>query len=56
MIMRMPIEELYVLMYGNQLLQYYQSAKLGAYEDGIKENMVVELNEYGKSLDLVNLE
>ena len=55
-IMRMPIEELYVLMNGNQLLQYYQSAKLGAYEDGIKENMIVELNEYGKSLDLVNLE
>lgn len=55
-IMRMPVEELYVLMYGNQLLQYYQSAKLGAYEDGIKENMIVELNEYGKSLDLVNLE
>ena len=55
-IMRMPIEELYVLMYGDQLLQYYQSAQMGAYEDGIKENMTVELNEYGKSLDLLHLD
>ncbi|MBQ2806180.1 MAG: SurA N-terminal domain-containing protein [Clostridia bacterium] len=55
-IMRMPIEELYVLMYGEQLLQYYQSAQIGLYEDGIKENMKVELNEYGLSLDLVNLD
>ena len=55
-IMRMPIEELYVLMYGEQLLQYYQSAKMGEYQDGIKENMTVELNEYGKSLDFVNLD
>jgi parvulin-like peptidyl-prolyl isomerase len=55
-IMRMPIEELYVLMYGEKLLQYYQSAKMGEYQDGIKENMTVELNEYGKSLDFVNLD
>lgn len=55
-IMRMPIEELYVLMYGEKLLQYYQSAKMGEYQDGIKENMTVELNEYGKSLDLLNLD
>ena len=55
-IMRMPIEELYVLMYGERLLQYYQSAKMGEYEDGIKKNMTVELNEYGKSLDLLNLD
>lgn len=55
-IMRMPIRELDVLMYGEQLLQYYQSAKMGEYQDGIKENMTVELNEYGKSLDLVNLD
>ena len=54
-IMRMPIEELYVLMNGQQLLQYYQSAQMGLYEDGIKENMVVELNEYGKSLDLTQI-
>lgn len=55
-IMRMPIEELHVLMYGEQLLQYYQSAKMGEYQDNIKENMTVELNEYGKSLDLVHLD
>lgn len=54
-IMRMPIEELYVLMNGEKLLQYYQSAKLGEYEDNIKENLTVELNEYGKSLDLLDL-
>ena len=54
-IMRMPIEELDVLMYGDQLLQYYQSAQMGAYEDGIKDNMTIELNEYGKSLDLLHL-
>ena len=55
-IMRMPIEELDVLMYGEQLLQYYQSAKMGEYEDGIRENMTVELNEYGKSLNLLHLD
>lgn len=55
-IMRMPIRELDVLMNGEQLLQYYQSAKMGEYQDGIKENMTVELNEYGKSLDFVNLD
>ena len=55
-IMRMPIRELDVLMNGEQLLQYYQSAKMGEYQDGIKENMMVELNEYGKSLDFVNLD
>ena len=55
-IMRMPIEQLHVLMYGEQLLQYYQSAKMGEYQDGIKENMTVELNEYGKSLDLLHLD
>ena len=55
-IMRMPIEELYVLMNGEQLLQYYQSAQLGIYEDNIKENMTIELNEYGLSLDLVTLQ
>ncbi len=55
-IMRMPIEELYVLMNGEQLLQYYQSAQIGLYEDGIKENMTVELNEYGLSLDFTNLD
>ncbi len=54
-IMRMPIEEIYVLMNGEKLLQYYQSAQMGAYEDGIKENMTVELNEYGKSLDLTQI-
>jgi hypothetical protein len=54
-IMRMPIEELYVLMYGEQLLQYYQSAQLGLYEDNIKENMTVEFNEYGLSLDLTQI-
>lgn len=55
-IMRMPIEEIHVLMNGEKLLQYYQSAKMGEYQDGIKENMTVELNEYGKSLDFVNLD
>ena len=55
-IMRMPIRELDVLMNGEQLLQYYQSAKMGEYQDKIKENMTVELNEYGKSLDLVHLQ
>lgn len=54
-IMRMPIEELYVLMYGEQLLQYYQSAQLGLYEDNIKDNMTVEFNEYGLSLDLTQI-
>lgn len=55
-IMRMPIEEWYVMLYGEKLLQYYQSAKMGEYQDGIKENMTVELNEYGKSLNFLNLD
>lgn len=51
-IMRLEIEELYVLMNGESLLQYYHSAQLGAYEDKIKENLTIELNEFGLSLDL----
>ena len=54
-IMRLPIEELYVLMYGDELLQYYQSAQLGAYEENVKENLTLDLNEYGLSLDLTTI-
>ena len=54
-IMRLPIEELYVLMHGEELLQYYQSAQLGAYEDNVKENLTMDLNEYGLSLDLTTI-
>lgn len=54
-IMRLPIEELYVLMHGDELLQYYQSAQLGAYEENVKENLTMDLNEYGLSLDLTTI-
>jgi hypothetical protein len=54
-IMRLPIEELYVLRHGEELLQYYQSAQLGAYEDNVMENLTLELNEYGLSLDLTTI-
>lgn len=55
-IMRLPIEELYVLMHGEELLQYYQSAQLGAYEENVKENLTLDLNEYGLSLDLTTIQ
>jgi hypothetical protein len=29
---------------------------MGKYQDGIKANTTVQLNEYGKSLDFVNLD
>ena len=54
-IMRLPIDELHVLMHGEELLQYYQSAQLGAYEENVKENLTLELNEYGLSLDLTTI-
>lgn len=54
-LMRLPIQEHFVMMNGQQMLQYYQSARMGEYEDTIKANMTVELNEYGKSLDLTQI-
>lgn len=54
-IMRLPIEELHVLMHGEELLQYYQSAQLGAYEENVMKNLTLELNEYGLSLDLTTI-
>ena len=38
------------------LLSYYQSAAMGAYIETFDEDCKAELNEYGKSLDLLNLE
>lgn len=55
-IMRLAPDEKYVLLHAQTLLSYYQSAAMGAYIETYDEECKAELNEYGKSLDLLNLE
>lgn len=55
-IMRLAPDPDYVSLNAQTLLTYYQSAVMGSYIEGYDEQCTVVLNEYGKSLDLVNLE
>ena len=55
-IMRLDPELDYVTKNAATLLKYYQSASMGAYIDGFEDQCQVVFNDYGKSLDLVNLE
>lgn len=54
-IMRLTPEMPYILTHASTLLTYYQSAAMGAYIETFDESCEVVFNEYGKSLDLVNL-
>ena len=55
-IMRLAPDEKYVMLHAQTLLSYYQSAAMGAYIETFDDECKAELNEYGKSLDLLNLE
>lgn len=55
-IMRLAPDPDYITLNAQTLLSYYQSAAMGAYIETYDEQCEVVLNEYGKSLDLVNLE
>ncbi len=55
-IMRLAPDDKYVLLHAQTLLSYYQSAAMGAYVETYNEDCPVEFNNYGKSLDLLNLE
>ena len=55
-IMRLAPDDKYVMLHAQTLLSYYQSAAMGAYIETYDEDCKAELNEYGKSLDLLNLE
>ena len=55
-IMRLVPDEKYILIHAQTLLAYYQSAAMGAYIETYNDACKVELNDYGKRLDLLNLE
>ena len=55
-IMRLDPEREYVSANYKTLLQNYQSAAMGAYIQRFEEDCQVVLNDYGKSLDFLNLE
>ena len=55
-IMRLQPEMPYIMLNAQTLLSYYQSARMGEYIKTFDEKCTVVFNEYGKSLDLLNLE
>lgn len=55
-IMRLAPDDKYVLLHAQTLLSYYQSAAMGAYVETYDDTCEVVFNDYGKSLDLLNLE
>ena len=55
-IMRLTPELEYVSVNSSTLLKYYQSAAMGAYINRFEADCQVVLNEYGQSLDLLNLQ
>ncbi len=55
-IMRLDPDLTYVTTNASKLLQNYQSAAMGAYIDRFEKDCTVVMNDYGKSLDLLNLE
>lgn len=54
-LIRLQPEADYIMYNSATLLQNYQSAALGAYEETFREVCTVELNEYGKTIDLVSM-
>lgn len=54
-IMRLEPQMPYIMLNAQTLLSYYQSAAMGAYIEKFDADCKVELNEYGKSLDLLSL-
>ena len=56
LMMRMEYEEPTLLMQLEELLNSYQWARLEAEIETFREGLTIELNEYGKSLDLLTIE
>ena len=55
-LMRLTPEEEYIRKNAQTLLNYYHSAAMSIYEDQFRPDCVVQLNEYGQSIDLVALQ
>lgn len=55
-LMRLPLEEEYIIKNAQNLLNNYHSVALGIYEDQFRPDCVVQFNEYGASIDLVALQ
>ena len=55
-LMRLPLEEEYIIKNAQDLLNNYHSVALGIYEDQFRPDCIVQFNEYGKSIDLVALQ
>ena len=55
-LMRLPLEEEYIIKNAQNLLNNYHSVALGIYEDQFRPDCVVQFNEYGVSIDLVALQ
>jgi hypothetical protein len=56
LMMRMEYDDATLLMQAQELLTSYQWAKLEAEVNSYRADLVLELNEYGKSLDLLAIE
>lgn len=54
--MRLAPEEEYIDKHVQELLDNYHSVAMGLYEDQFREDCTVTFNEYGQSIDLVNLQ
>jgi parvulin-like peptidyl-prolyl isomerase len=52
-IMRLALEEEYIIKNAQNLLNNYHSVALGIYEDQFRPDCVVSFNEYGETFDLV---
>jgi hypothetical protein len=55
-LMRLPLEEEYIIKNAQNLLNNYHSVALGIYEDQFRPDCIVQFNEYGTSIDLVALQ
>lgn len=54
--MRLPLEEEYIVKNAQKLLNNYHSVALGLYEDQFLPECTVSFNEYGRSIDLLTIE
>ena len=55
-IMRLPMEEEYIVKNAQNLLNNYHSVCLSIYEDQFRPECVVVFNEYGQSIDILTIE
>lgn len=55
-LMRLSLEEEYIIKNAQNLLNNYHSVCLGIYEDQFRPDCVIQFNEYGKTIDLVAMQ